>query len=311
MKELLRSSVAWLVSRLPAGIFTDKRFFELYQRRGWHATPVHFSQPVPDTSALPSDLWERRSEMIGIDLRLDRQAELLREFSERYLPEYHQIPDSLSPTNHAYHLGTPFSGIDGGVLYSMIRKHRPRRMIEVGAGMSTLLSALALRRNAEDAAEATTEFVVIDPHPRDYLLDEVPGLTRLVVEKAENVPLSEFTSLGENDILFIDSSHVVQIGNEVVYAVLEILPRLRPGVIIHFHDIFMPYEYPQEWVLDRHRFWNEQYLLQAFLAFNDRFEILWSSASMHADHPELLKRGFAHFDPAKKDAASLWIRKLG
>lgn len=95
-------------------------------------------------------------------------------------------------------------------------------------------------------------------------------------------------NLERNDILFIDFSHILSIGSDVRYEYLDLLPRLKPGVLIHFHDIFLPAEYPQKWVLNFHRFWNEQYLLQAFLTFNTEFEVLWAGNFMHLNHSDLL-----------------------
>jgi hypothetical protein len=107
------------------------------------------------------------------------------------------------------------------------------------------------------------------------------------------LPISE---LKENDILFIDPSHVLKIGNDVQYEYLEILPRLNKGVIVHVHDIFIPCNYPKKWVLEKHRFWNEQYLFQAFLAFNNAFEVLWGGSYMHLRHPDKLEEAFNSYN---------------
>jgi len=119
----------------------------------------------------------------------------------------------------------------------------------------------------------------------------------------------EFGKLKENDILFIDSSHVLKIGSDVQYEYLDILPRLSKGVIVHVHDIFLPAEYPKEWVLKDYIFWTEQYLLQAFLAFNDSFEVLWAGHYMHLKYPNKLEDAFSY----KRDErlpGSFWMRKI-
>lgn len=120
----------------------------------------------------------------------------------------------------------------------------------------------------------------------------------------------EFQKLKENDILFIDSSHVLKTGSDVQYEYLEILPRLNKGVLVHFHDIFLPAEYPQKWILEDHKFWNEQYLLQAFLAFNDSFEILWAGSYMHLNHPDKLEQFFKSYNKNKRWPGSFWVRKI-
>ena len=121
--------------------------------------------------------------------------------------------------------------------------------------------------------------------------------------------METFTSLRENDILFIDSSHVCKIGSDVQFEFLEILPRLAPGVVVHVHDIFLPFEYPKTWVKDWHRFWNEQYLLQAFLCGNREFEVLWAGAWMQHRHPDLVEKSFPSFSANRNQMASFWIRR--
>ena len=150
----------------------------------------------------------------------------------------------------------------------------------------------------------------IEPYPRPFLREALAGRGTLIADKVENVPVRRFEELERDDILFIDSSHSVRIGGDVVYEMLEILPRLRPGVLVHVHDIFLPQEYPKEWVLDRFVFWNEQYLFQAFLAFNDHFETLWSAGCMHVHHPDQLACHFPYYDRTKQGAGSYWIRRV-
>jgi hypothetical protein len=128
-------------------------------------------------------------------------------------------------------------------------------------------------------------------------------------KKVQEIPLSTFAKLERNDVLFIDSSHVLTIGSDVRYEYLDILPRVKPGVLVHCHDIFLPAEYPKEWVLDDHRFWNEQYLLQAFLTFNNEFEVLWAGSYMHLKHPDLLAAAIPSYRQEKCYPKSFWIRR--
>jgi predicted O-methyltransferase YrrM len=187
----------------------------------------------------------------------------------------------------------------------MIRHFKPRRMIEVGSGMSTLLAAEAIRKNEVEGYSCS--FTAIEPYPRQFLRHGVPGLTELLEAKVQSVPIERFCALEANDIVFIDSSHVVKIGGDVVYEFLELLPRLKPGVIVHYHDIFLPAEYPS-WVLDDRRFWTEQYLLQAFLAFNSAFEVLMAGSFLHIHHSADLKAAFSSYDPANVWPGSFWMR---
>jgi hypothetical protein len=116
--------------------------------------------------------------------------------------------------------------------------------------------------------------------------------------------------LEATDILFIDSSHVVATGGDVCVEFLEIIPRLRPGVVVHVHDIFLPGEYPRAFLLDQHYFWTEQYLLHAFLSFNTTYSVLWAAAYMSLKHPAELKKAFASYEPGRVRPGSFWIQRL-
>ncbi|OGT90688.1 MAG: hypothetical protein A2286_05555 [Gammaproteobacteria bacterium RIFOXYA12_FULL_61_12] len=301
MKRLLRKLIALAVSRLPKGLLIDIEFFELFQRRGWHVVPNHFYDPIPDTSQLPDRLWERPSEMIGIDQNIEAQAALLEEIAGSGLKEYAALGAETT--------ASAFAGIDGAMLYSLVRRLKPRRMIEIGSGASTLLTLRAMELNRAEDPAAQGEFTAIEPYPSETVRKALRGKGTLIEEKVENLPLALFEALGENDILFIDSSHSVKIGSDVHYEILEILPRLKKGVHIHIHDIFLPYHYPKDWVKGRKIFWTEQYLLQAFLACNRDFEILWSPGSLWQRMPERLAAHFPGYDHERQPAGSFWMRR--
>ena len=253
--------------------------------------------PIPDRRSLTDSLWGRQSDLPGVDMNAAGQLRLLEEFRADYAAEYAAIDRS-------------FGEVDAQALYCMLRKYKPARMIEIGSGNSTHLSAAALLKNAaEEPGHSPCDFTAIEPHPAPDIRAGFPGLTRLLERRAQDVPLETFGALGENDVLFIDSSHVLAIGSDVQYEFLEIIPRLRPGVLVHVHDIFLPAEYPKRWVVDG-RFWDEQYLLQAFLAFNNSFEVLWAGHWMHLTHPEQLRAAFSTYDPAKAAPGSFWMRRV-
>ncbi len=125
----------------------------------------------------------------------------------------------------------------------------------------------------------------------------------------EKLPLEEFEKLEAGDILFIDSSQTIRMGGDVVREYLEILPRLKPGVIVHIHDIFLPADYPRRFIMDAGIFWDEQYLFHALMLFNDAFEVLWSSHYMHLEHPEALLDTFDSYPRCPTPPASFWIRR--
>ena len=196
----------------------------------------------------------------------------------------------------------------GGAKETMQRELTRKHLIEIGSGHSTLLAAQAFQKIAQEGRAG--ELIACEPYPKEFLRRGFPGLSRLIEKKVQDVPLAEFEALGRNDILFIDSSHVLKIGSDVQFEFLEILPRLKPGVLVHFHDIFLPEEYPRQWILEKHKFWTEQYLLQAFLACNQSFEVLWASNFMRLMHPEALRQAFTRYDPAKVRPGSCWIRRI-
>ncbi|MFC1848270.1 class I SAM-dependent methyltransferase [Chloroflexota bacterium] len=289
--------------------FRQKVFYLLFlvlQRVGIHITRNRFYSPIPDTRALSPELWLRESKLVGVNLAEQGQLELLRCFSSVFKEEYEKLPRRKSSIPHQYYLyNESFGPVDGEILYCMIRHFKPKRMVEIGSGFSTFLTSQAIVKNEEESKEKV-ELAAIEPYPNVVLRRGFPGLTRLITEKVENVELAEFNRLEENDILFIDSSHVLKTGNDVYYEYLEILPSLNRGVIVHIHDIFLPLEYPEQWVRKWRLFWNEQYLLQAFLAFNTSYEVLWAATYMHLKHPKELEEAFSSY--RRQPGYPIWSR---
>jgi hypothetical protein len=193
-------------------------------------------------------------------------------------------------------------------MHSFVRGFNPKTIIEVGAGNSTYVIANAVVRNSCDSTMA--EVIAIDPYPTPVLRQGFPGLGRVIESRVQDTDVRLFESLGPNDILSIDSSHVVRTGGDVNFLYLEILPRLRPGVIVHVHDIFLPFEYPRQWVRQRY-FWNEQYLLQALLINNSEFEVLWGQKYAEWSFPEAYESVFLGrtSEPENHGSYSFWIRR--
>jgi predicted O-methyltransferase YrrM len=158
----------------------------------------------------------------------------------------------------------------------MVRGLAPSRVVELGSGQSTLIMARAARENAAEGRPLVLES--FDPYP-GVAQPPLPGLAALERVPAQEVPLPVFEALGAGDVLFVDTTHTVKLGSDVNHIVLEVLPRLRPGVIVHLHDIFLPFEYPRVWPERYGLYWSEQYLVQAFLAFSSGYEVL---AAVHA-----------------------------
>ena len=300
MKEVAQFVANVAPHCLQSGKFHE--IFQLWERHGFHVTPVHFYQPIPDTQTLPETLWNHPSELVGIDMNEALQLDLLRNHFPRFRHEYDQFPVEPTGEPGRFHFNNGlFDGSDALVAYCMIRHFQPRLIIEVGSGFSSLIAAEAIARNKDSA------LICIEPFPLNFLRQGFPGLRSLIEKKVEDIGLEFFSQLESGDILFIDSSHTVKIGGDVNYLFLEVLPRLKPGVIVHVHDIFLPFDYPRDWVMDELRFWTEQYLLQAFLSFNSEFEVLMANAYLAHYCMQELKATFTN--SPWWGGGSFWMRR--
>lgn len=266
----------------------------LYHRPGHFYSPVAGASDVERAKAMRSEL----SDLAGVDLRGDAQLNLVSDLA----PKWSQTID-LGPR---YRIDNRMYGLaDGAVYYSMLLHLSPHRIIEVGSGFS---SALAL--DVRDRHLPGLELTFIEPHP-----DRLLGLlspddrnnTQLLRSPVQDAPLDIYEQLHEGDILFIDSTHVAKAGSDVNWLFFHVLPRLRPGVIVHVHDIFFPFEYPDHW-LDERRSWNENYLLRAFLTHSDTFEIMLFSSWLWEMHPELVTKYLPQ--AAAEQPGNIWLRKI-
>ncbi len=283
--------------------------FEWYQRHGYHVLSNHYYSPVPDTSKLVKADFEKIIPLNGIDIRENEQLDLISQFSVKYRKEYDAFPSKQGIDAYIFHTGqTSFRSVDSQVLYCMVRSLRPKKMLEVGSGFSTMLSAQAIVRNNDEGYPC--DFCAIEPYPNRVIEKGFPGLSELLRKPVQAVPMAEFSALVANDILFLDSSHTVKTGGDVNFEILEILPSLAKGVYIHIHDVFIPYEYPQDWILKGQRFWAEQYLLNAFLLYNDSFRIKWMSHYMHRNHSEKLRELMNFYEPGIPYVSSFWMQKV-
>jgi hypothetical protein len=264
--------------------------FQVLQVAGISVVPNHFYWPIPYVRGLPEAKWSSLSELVGIDLGLDRQLDQTADRLQFLAPEM-EFPAAKNSDPCQFHLNNGFfESVDAEVAYSTVRHQKPRFIIEIGSGYTTRLLASAVRKNVEEGT--TTELISIDPYPGKVVYNGFDGLEALIRKPIQEIPVDFFNLLGHGDILFLDSSHVVSINSDVNYEILEILPRLAKGVIVHFHDIFLPAEYPRKFVTENLCFWGEQYLLQAFLAFNCSFEVLWASSALQFARRQTLERLF-------------------
>ncbi len=166
--------------------------------------------------------------------------------------------------------------------------------------------------NGAEDPEGAANYAIVDPYPKEHVRRGLPCVTQLIDERVELFDPSFFEELAANDVLFVDSGHTVRIGGDINYWILDVLPRLAPGVIVHFHDIMLPAECPKIYATNPHSraFWTEAHLLQVFLCHNSRFEVLLTMAYFNANRSEDLLTAFPLWDPAKHRAfsGSFWIR---
>ena len=275
-----------------------RELFLNWERHGFHVTPVHFYEPIPDTQSLPETLWSQPSELVGIDMNDAMQLELLRNSFSKFRQEYETIPAEPLPGQL-----WPFRGTDVLVAYCMVRHFQPRRIIEIGSGFSSLVLGRAAASNKSSA------LICIDPFPHKLTREKnrIPALQSVIESKVQDVDVEFFSQLESGDILFIDSSHTVKTGGDVNYLFLEVMPRLKPGVIVHVHDIFLPFEYRRDWMLKEFRFWTEQYLLQAFLIFNPEFEVLIANSYLNHYYSADLKAAFPNL--RRWIGGSFWMQR--
>jgi hypothetical protein len=267
--------------------------------------PRDYYSPVPDLRLLREDIWERRSPLGGVELQVDRAMKLVETELAPFVAELDIPTDGPLPPGQFFLHNENYEAVDAELLYGMVRARKPHRVLELGSGYSTLLIGSASRRNLEEGCEA--EHLAFDPFPRAQIFgDAPPPPTRFEPTPATEVPLDAFRDLEAGDFLFVDTTHTVKLGSDVNYLVLDVLPVLAPGVIVHFHDVFLPWEYPRTWFEDMQYYWAEQYLLQAFLAFNDAFEVLLPAHAVAREHPDRLAAAIPSFRPGVTPGA-LWL----
>lgn len=270
----------------------------------------HFYSPVVDPAQARrsvSTLWPsgHPRPIPNVDFSHETQRRTISEILRPHLADFDYVDGSGDRSEIRFRMDNDqFSGLDARLLFCFLRHYAPRRIVEVGSGYSTLLMCDVNRR----FLGGRTSIECIEPFPREFLL-EMGGEIALHRLPVQQVPMTVFDRLEAGDILFIDSSHVAKTGSDVNHLFFEVLPRLAPGVIVHVHDIFLPFEYPEHWVVNERRSWNEQYLLRALLTDSDSYEVLFGAA--YADHhfqPEL-KAVHETAGQRYRGGASFWMTK--
>jgi hypothetical protein len=274
--------------------------------------PGHFYSPIPskgDVDRALASLGARR--LPGVDLRTEVQLDVLSELAPLVhdSPFAREEPDAAQ-RGHRYHLDNPFFGpTDGLIAQAFLRSRKPPRVVEVGSGFSS-----ALMLDVDDLyLDRRTRFTFVDPHPQrlESLLaagDESGDRVTILRHEVQDVDLAIFDELEPGDLLFVDSSHVVGTGSDVNLLLLEVVPALKPGILVHIHDVGWPFEYSRDW-LEEGRFWSEAYLLQALLVGNAGLAVeLWMGQLLVEQNDQVASRTPELADPAVGWGTSVWLR---
>jgi hypothetical protein len=300
--------MANLISRLVRG----NDAYAVFSKKGLHLLRKHFYVPIPEDDDLTDTFWDTTSYLVGIDIDEERSVGFIEKHVEPYNAEFGRYPVQEDGTETGFYLlNGRFMAVDGHVYYGMIRSLKPGRIIEVGCGISTLLASDAVRMNAEEGS--VSELVCVEPYRSDLLERGDLEISELIARKVQQVELDVFSSLGKDDILFIDTSHVLKAGGDVQFLYCEVLPRLKPGVYVHVHDISLPKPYPRVYFEQSYYFWNEQYLLQAFLTHNAHAEVFWPGNYMMLRRPEWMMKTFPEITAMREkypssEPSSFWFR---
>ena len=298
---MVKQTIKSLAKKLPFVKKIDGR-----RRSSGIYPPGHYYSPIPSREDVVSYL-ESRTEftrpLLGVNLNESVQRELLDDYINFY-PDL-TFPEKKTTGHRYYYENRWFSYSDAIFLYSFLRKNMPKRIVEVGSGFS---SAVMLD-TVDDHFAVKPDITFIEPYPdrlNSVLTDVDREHVRLISKKIQDVSTEIILSLKSGDLLFIDSSHVVKCGSDLQFLMFEILPRLQPGVFVHFHDVFYPFDYPSEWLMQG-RYWNENYFLRAFLSYNSEWSIQFFNTYVNAMFSDLIKEKMPLC--ANNAGGSLYLRR--
>lgn len=294
----LMKRVLWLLHCNPS----------LGDRWGYTIRQFHYYEPLPDFKAITHEEARKRRSSTVINWNIETQLELVKRLSV-YSTEIKQIANSQYSDSNFDFFNDLYFELDAAVYYALLRELKPTRVIEIGSGYSTQIAAKAIERNQQEGKIGT--ITCIEPYP-SLMLTESNLDVEIITKRVESIDISFFQQLCAGDVLFIDSTHTVKFGGDVCKEILEILPTIPNGVWIHIHDIFFPYDYPSKWLIEDRRAWNEQYMLEAFLAYNSQFEVKLANHWLSVDYPQEIAQIWSKILNWKHQThccGSFWMRK--
>src|SRR5215213_1585963 len=302
----LRDRIARLEGGGPARALAHRGYLALHrsaQSAGLHVLRASYDSPMPVVRDVPGEVFERESPLRAIDWRLDEQVRLLEDRLAPYLAEFQ--PRADAPEGEFRLDNRTYDRVDAELLYAIVRALGPSRYVELGSGWSTLVAWQALQANAREGRGG--ELSCFDPYPSPHVTARPELAERVSRVGAQELSESVVGELGASDILFVDTSHTVKLGGDVNRIVLDLMPLVAPGVVVHFHDVFLPADYSRGHLEGAH-YWTEQYLLQAFLMYNEAWEVLASAQALVRAVPDTVARLIPSFRPGVSPGA-LWLRR--
>jgi predicted O-methyltransferase YrrM len=300
--------------RDPAAVTALVRVLEASARRAGEPVRTtypagHFFSPVVDPGTVGDyvalETQARPGDIAGIDFRVDD----MQAFWTKHSALFASTPFTEEPNGHNryYYSGGPYPYGDAITLRTMIGAHRPKRIVEIGSGFSTACMLDA----AEEFGLVDLSITCIEPYAarlRSVLHPEDNARVEILEQKVQGMALDRFERLEPNDILFIDSTHVLKTGSDVHYELFHILPVVRPGVLVHFHDCRYPFEYPAEFIFKRNYSWNEAYAVRAFLMYNSRFRVIFYNSLFAKECRDLVAATCPDF--LRNPGSSIWLTVL-
>ena len=278
--------------------------YSLVPNARYAVIPRNFNSPLPDLERLDGGFWDTPRSMEGVDLGVEAAIRLLTERLAPYIREFERPADR---PGYAFASGS-YAIFDAELLYAMVRWLKPRVLVEFGSGASSHFIQMAARRNVGDGRQL--DHRIIDPYPFTASpLGSVDGPVATALRAEDVDPALVADLLHEGDVLFVDTTHTVKTGGDVDHIISAVIPRLAPGVWVHIHDVFLPYEYPRAWVVDGRRLWAEQYLVQAFLAFNSAFRVRFPAMAVSRAAPDTVAELIPGFSLAARPGA-FWMERV-
>ena len=307
MRSFIRKNVNFVARSIPVPIVRQflKSIWQqphLQDSLHFHVQPYRYESTIPTRFDTDVGRLSQRRNLPGVDLDVARCLNFVSELKP-FAEEIISFPIEKKPGTDFWFRNYGYEDFDAVTLYSIIRHLKPKRMIEIGCGFSSRVTSLACRKNESEGHPI--ECLFIEPYP-SATLETFKLCGKLLVEKVENVSPSTFKALEAGDILFIDTTHIIKAQSDCCYELLEILPILNPGVWIHVHDIFTPYDYPEEWLIDQLRSFNEQYALEAILSNGKSFEIKLPLFLLWKEHRAALGQLMPQ---ASARPGAFWIQK--